>query len=296
MADGLVQRVNAKSKTKEKDAENDDNKRNIEDDEEYQDKYMSKRPKLTLMEELLMLSFRDEGGDTFLINDTVSFGIRACIFVELAMRKKIELEPIGARKRSSEQRNLVVINNSITGDPILDEALRIISESSESDSVSGWLNLLSGETWNLFQLKYHMRNVRSRICKGLVEKGICSTSSQNFFVVNITCHPLVDTLPKRNLITYINDLLTKRWISVEALNHRDFALISLTRSCDIIEKALVALNDSDYETAWSRLKKITDMDPEKEILKLSQTIDDTNKHDYNVKQVIFACLAAIQQL
>ncbi|KAF0992301.1 hypothetical protein HZS_2515 [Henneguya salminicola] len=297
MADGLVQRVNARHRNQGKDEEEISQTKNyIDSNDEVKDKYKSKRLKLSLMEEILILSMKENTGETFLLTDTASYSIRACMLVELAMRGKIELEPMGLRKRSSERRNVIVINNSITGDPILDEALRIISESPESDSVKAWLDLLSGETWNLQNLKYQMKNVRTRICKGLSEKGICSTDVQDFVLFSVTTHPIIDESPKKNIIAYINELLTKNFVDVDSLSPRDFALISISYASKIIDNALACLSEKDYKIACTQLNKIGDLDPEKEIIKLQQMNNDEKKNELNVKEVIFSTLSAIYQI
>lgn len=296
MSEGLVQRKNARNRNQEASEERAGADPNAESAPETEDKYKQKRPKLTLMEEVLLLSLKDDNGNSFLLNDTVSLGIRACILIELALRGKIEMEALGVRRRSSEQRNLVVLNKSLTGDPILDEALRTISEAGESDSVAGWISLLSGETWNPFHLQYQMRNVRSRLCKGLVEKGVCSATNQNFVLFNMTVYPIVDGGCKRSVINYFNDLLTTNWKNVELLNTRDLALLAIVFASEIYDQPLSLLNDSNYELAFSRLRQIGNLDPEEEIQRIAKIGDIDQKQDNNVKQVIFACLNSLYNL
>lgn len=57
-----------------------------------------------------------------------------------------------------------------------------------------------GETWNPMKLKYQLRNVRERLAKNLVEKGVCTTEKQNFVLFDMTTHPLNDDGIKNKLV------------------------------------------------------------------------------------------------
>jgi Golgi phosphoprotein 3 len=56
------------------------------DDDE--DDSLRGKPKLTMMEEVLLLGLKDEGYTSFW-NDSISYGLRGCIISELALRGKI---------------------------------------------------------------------------------------------------------------------------------------------------------------------------------------------------------------
>ena len=67
--------------------------------------------------------------------------LRGCILIELSFRSRIGTvkEP---RKRPLAERLLQVTDDHLTGEVLLDEALRYIK--AESDSISNWIDLLSG--------------------------------------------------------------------------------------------------------------------------------------------------------
>ena len=58
----------------------------------------------------------------------------------------------------------------------------------------------SGETWNPLKLRYQLRNVRERLAKNLVEKGVLTTEKQNFLLFDMTTHPVTDTQAKLRLV------------------------------------------------------------------------------------------------
>lgn len=57
-----------------------------------------------------------------------------------------------------------------------------------------------GETWNPLKLRYQLKNVRERLAKNLVEKGVLTTEKQNFLLFDMTTHPLTDNLAKSRLV------------------------------------------------------------------------------------------------
>lgn len=57
-----------------------------------------------------------------------------------------------------------------------------------------------GETWNPLKIKYQLKNVRERLAKNLVEKGVLTTEKQNFLLFDMTTHPLTDNEAKLRLV------------------------------------------------------------------------------------------------
>lgn len=95
---------------------------------------------------------------------------------------------------------MLLKSDASTGDVILDEALKHIKETQPSENVVNWIEYLSGETWNPLKLRYQLRNVRERLAKNLVEKGVLTTEKQNFLLFDMTTHPLHDSVMKSKLI------------------------------------------------------------------------------------------------
>jgi len=104
----------------------------------------SKQPKLTLMEEVLLMGLKDKQGYLSFWNDNISYALRGCIVVELAFRGRISMQKDNARRRYPlPDRVIEVIDDTLTGEVLLDEALKMM-KSSEKMSVSSWIDLMSG--------------------------------------------------------------------------------------------------------------------------------------------------------
>jgi len=234
-------------------------------DEDAED---SKALRLTLMEEVLLLGLKDREGYTSFWNDCISSGLRGCMMVELGLRGRIELEKSGMRRRSLLSRKVLCKSGAPTGDVLLDEALKHIKETSPPDNVQSWIELLSGETWNPLNLRYQIRNVRERIAKNMVEKGVLTTEKQNFVVFDMTTHPLTDTSAKQKLIKKVQDAVLSRWVKeTNRMDRRTLALIILAHASDVLENAFASLQDDEYDLAMKRVRELLDADPDTEAQK-----------------------------
>lgn len=263
-ASGLVQRKVVSSYGAEggKEHREDDNYKEEEEDHD------SKETRLTLLEEVLLLGLKDREGYTSFWNDCISSGLRGCILIELALRGRVELEKAGMRRRSLLNRKILCRNNNPTGDVLLDEALRHVKETEPPETVQSWIEYLSGETWNPLKLRYQLRNVRERLAKNLVEKGVCSTEKQNFLLFDMTTHPLTDSGVKQKLIKKVQDAVLSRWTNdAHRMDRRLLSLIYLAHASDVLENAFAPLSDDDYEIAMKRVRELLDLDFENESMK-----------------------------
>lgn len=233
-----------------------------------------------------MILFFKKGYTSFW-NDCISSGLRGCILIELALRNRVELEKQGMRKKSLLTRRLILRSDTPTGDVLLDEALKHIKETDPPETVESWIEYLSGETWNPLKLKYQLRNVRERLAKSLVEKGVCSTEKKNFFLFDMTTHPLNDSTMKQKLIKKVQDSVLLRWSNdVARMDRRLMALLYLAHSSDVLENAFSPLKDDDYELAMKRVRDLLNLDPEQESAKLTQS---------SCVEVIWAVVAAFNK-
>lgn len=275
MSEGLKQRKVASNLTEGSanrsfNEHNSDNDKDNDSNDEYDAD--SKETRLTLMEEILLLGLKDREGYTSFWNDCISSGLRGCILIELALRGRVELEKPGMRKKPLSQRRILLKNDTPTGDVLLDEALKHIKDTEPSEPTESWIEYLSGETWNPLKLKYQLKNVRERLAKSLVEKGVCSTEKKNFFLFDMTTHPLNDTTMKQKLIKRVQDSVLLRWCNdVNKIDKRLMSLLFLAHSSDVLENAFSPLKDDDYEVAMKRVKDLLNLDPEQECAKIQQS-------------------------
>ncbi|KAL4617499.1 Golgi phosphoprotein 3 [Arapaima gigas] len=269
---GLVQRRTEASRSasadKDKGSGDEDYESRRRDEQDDDDKGDSKETRLTLMEEVLLLGLKDREGYTSFWNDCISSGLRGCMLIELALRGRLQLEACGMRRKSLLARKVICKSDAPTGDVLLDEALKHIRETQPPETVQSWIELLSGETWNPLKLHYQLRNVRERLAKNLVEKGVLTTEKQNFLLFDMTTHPLTNSHIKQRLIKKVQEAVLDKWVNdPHRMDKRLLALIFLAHSSDVLENAFAPLLDDQYDLAMKRVRQLLDLDPEGESIK-----------------------------
>ena len=125
--------------------------------------------------------------------------------------------------------------------------------------------MLSGETWNPLKLHFQLRNVRERIAKNLVEKGVLTTGKQNFVLFDMTTHPLSDDTIKTRLVKRVQDAVLSKWPNdVSKMDKRTMALIYLAHASDVLENVFQPLSDEDYDIAMRHVRFLLDLDVEEQ--------------------------------
>jgi golgi phosphoprotein 3 len=93
-------------------------------------------------------------------NDNISYALRGCIVIELAFRGRVAMQNDSARRRFPLADRLIeVIDDTLTGEVLLDEALKMM-KSSEKMSVSSWIDLMSGKNTSIYTVMTLMHNRR----------------------------------------------------------------------------------------------------------------------------------------
>ncbi|KAH9023038.1 Golgi phosphoprotein 3-domain-containing protein [Lactarius deliciosus] len=241
--------------------------RDVERDEE-ESKAGGKVPRLTLMEEVLLLGLKDRQGYLSFWNDNISYALRGCILIELALRRRIAVHKDPNRRRFPLAERLVeVVDDRQTGETILDEALRMMkAQETERMSVNSWIDLLSGETWNVLKIGYQLKQVRERLAKGLVDKGVLRTEKRNFLLFDMATHPVADLRIKDAVVARVVTLLTTSTSAVspaafEAPGTQMRALRAVCLACSayaasVLDNAFSGLGYEDRELAFARCDDI----------------------------------------
>ncbi|OTA54478.1 Golgi phospho protein 3 [Hypoxylon sp. EC38] len=226
----------------------------------------SKQPKLTLMEEVILLGLKDKQGYLSFWNDNISYALRGCIVLELAFRGRISMQKDPSRRRFPlADRIIEVIDDTLTGEVLLDEALKLMKQS-EKMSVSSWIDLMSGETWNLMKIGYQLKQVRERLCKGLVDKGILRTEKRNFLLFDMATHPVADGGAKDEIRRRVRNVLTQRTVvlpssqllpeNLEFRYIRTIAMVCAAYAANVLENALSTLGHEARERAFTQTDEL----------------------------------------
>lgn len=231
-------------------------------------RYGGRMPRLTIMEEVLLLGLKDKHGYLSFWNDSISYALRGCILIELALRRRIALVKDSNQRRSPLADRLVeVIDDKQTGETILDETLKMMKgQEMDRMSINGWVDLLSGETWNVMKIGYQLKQVRERLAKGLVDKGVLRTEKRNFLLFDMATHPVADVRTKEGIVTRAVSLLTATTSTVppSALDKegtqcrvtRAVCLVCAAYAASVLDNAFGRLTYEDREAAFQRCDEV----------------------------------------
>ncbi|GLB39468.1 putative golgi phosphoprotein 3 (GPP34) [Lyophyllum shimeji] len=242
--------------------------RDLDQDAGEEARIGGKMPRLTIMEEVLLLGIKDKQGYLSFWNDNISYALRGCILIELALRRRIALVKDPNRRRAAIADRLVeVIDDRQTGETILDEALRMMKgQEHDKMGINSWIDLLSGETWNVMKIGFQLKQVRERLAKGLVDKGVLRTEKRNFLLFDMATHPVADVRTKESIISRAVALLTSTTASIPpaALDRegtqcrvlRAVCLVCAAHTASVLDNAFGRLGYEEREAAFGRCDEI----------------------------------------
>jgi len=177
-----------------------------------------------------------------------------------------------------------VVSDKQTGETLLDEALRLMKGQQEIEkySVNTWIDLMSGtsppvsfaslphpftgETWNVMKIGFQLKQVRERLLKGLVDKGVLRTEKRNFLLFDMATHPVADMRVKESIINRTVSLLTSTTSAIPptALDKegtqcrvtRAVCLVSAAYCASVLDNAFDRLGFEERESAFGRCEEI----------------------------------------
>lgn len=100
---------------------------------------------------------------------------------------------------------------------------------------------------------YQLKQVRERIAKGLVDKGVLRTEKRNFVLFDMATHPISNAAIKEQLVTRVADTLLSRG---PAPDIRSVAIVCAAYAANVLENALVGLSHSQRETAFNKVEEL----------------------------------------
>jgi Golgi phosphoprotein 3 len=126
---------------------------------------------------------------------------------------------------------------------------------------------LTGETWNLMKIGYQLKQVRERLAKGLVDKGILRTEKRNFLLFDMATHPVADGGAKEEIRRRVRNVLTQRTVvlpgnqflpeNLEFRYIRTIAMVCAAAAANVLENALVTLGHEARERAFAQVEELS---------------------------------------
>lgn len=171
---------------------------------------------INLLEELLLLTLEDSGGEFDSIPEIqLNCGLAGAVLMQLALRGRIDCD----------LDSIWVVDPTPTSDPIMDQVLQQMMNTTEKISIENWIKLLSTAG----------HKIRSVALTNLCSKGVLKEVDHSFlWVLNERRYPVVEgaerTEAKRRIISLL--------YSQEIPTPYDACLVSLANALSIFERVL----------------------------------------------------------
>lgn len=116
------------------------------------------------------------------------------------------------------------------------------------------------------KIGYQLKQVRERLAKGLVDKGVLRTEKKNFLLFDMATHPVSDPTFKDDVLRRVLNLLAARTAAVpssslypETVKYRTIRAVCMVCSAfaaNVLENALVHLSYDQRELAFSKCDEL----------------------------------------
>lgn len=116
------------------------------------------------------------------------------------------------------------------------------------------------------KIGFQLKQVRERLAKGLVDKGVLRTEKRNFLLFDMATHPVADTRTKEGVVARVASLLTATTAAVPAAAldkegtqcraMRAVCLVCAAYAASVLDNAFGRLAYEEREAAFQRCDEI----------------------------------------
>ena len=116
------------------------------------------------------------------------------------------------------------------------------------------------------KIGYQLKQVRERLAKGLVDKGILRTEKRNFLLFDMATHPVAESAAKDEIRRRVRNILTQRTIVLNASQFlpeemefrylRTIAMVCAAYAANVLENALATLGHEARERAFAQVDEL----------------------------------------
>lgn len=195
----------------------------------------SGEPLLRFPEEIILLLLDDENGKLASLRDwSLRYAMAGAVLMELALEHRVD----------SDLNQLLLVDETPTGDPMLDQVLAEIAASKKQQQVRYWIDRISG----------HGDEFRDMVLDRLVQKGILKRQEELLmWVFKLRTYPQLDDKPEREVKMRIMEVLFSDIVP----DPRDVVIICLADACGIFG---AILSNRELEYCRGRIDEVRRLD------------------------------------
>jgi hypothetical protein len=164
----------------------------------------------------------------------LSYGLAGAVLADLAVAGKID----------TDEKKLVVLDATPTGDPLLDPWLALIAADKTAYPVAHWLSVLADR----------QREIEQPALERLIDRGILKRQDKKIlWVIGLRRYPTVDGHERTEVRTRLGQLI----LGEDLPDPRDAILISLLRGCRLTDQIF---EGPEFAAREQRLATLAKMD------------------------------------
>lgn len=180
----------------------------------------------------MLLALHDDKGTVQI--QYIEYAVGGCFLAELILEGRVSMD-------SSRRKIISLVNEKETGDPLLDDCLRILSESRKDRPLSHWIGKLCRQS----DLRHRIARqlCRRQILKGEEEKALL------FFTRRV--YPELNPVPEQEILERIRGALEE---DSSPVDDRTVILISLANQTGVLRQTI---GKADAKALRKRIKELT---------------------------------------
>lgn len=116
------------------------------------------------------------------------------------------------------------------------------------------------------KIGYQLKQVRERLAKGLVDKGILRTEKRNFLLFDMATHPVVDAAAKDEIRKRVRNVCSNRTVVLPPSQFlpaeldfrmlRTVSMVCASYAANVLENALVTMSHEARERAFAQVDEL----------------------------------------
>jgi Golgi phosphoprotein 3 len=116
------------------------------------------------------------------------------------------------------------------------------------------------------KIGYQLKQVRERLAKGLVDKGILRTEKRNFLLFDMATHPVADGGAKDDLHRRVRNICSNRTVIIPSSQWlpedseyrylRTVTMVCAAYAANVLENALVTMSHEARERAFAQVDEL----------------------------------------
>lgn len=195
------------------------------------------RNKLTLHEEILLLTLRDEKGTAEWGAGFYHYALGGAILAELLLVSCITID-------DTKKHIISIVPGASVGDPVLAEALQLIQSSKRQKGLEAWVTKMAS-----------IKKLKHKVAEELCRKGILREEEARILgIFKSRRYPELDPEPERNLISRLEQAIFSEATEVHA---RTAIVISLAYRSEILK---IPFRAKDLRKEKKRIEMIISTD------------------------------------